>query len=83
MNRRQDILDSLLEIFSKRGFSDNFTMKELAEKANIGKSTIYEYFETKEDLSNQAINRLVERSIEKIYAVNNLKNLNFEQSIKS
>ncbi len=82
MNRRQDILDALLEIFSKKGVSDNFTMKELAEKANIGKSTIYEYFETKEDLLEQAVNRLVDRAIERIYAINDLDKLNFEQLIK-
>ena len=82
MNRRQDILDALLEIFSKKGVSDNFTMKELAEKANIGKSTIYEYFETKEDLLDQAVNRLVDRAIERIYAINDLDKLNFEQLIK-
>lgn len=82
MSRRNDILDALLEIFKKNGVSSSFTMKELAEKANIGKSTIYEYFETKEELLEHAVTRLVDRSLERIMAVDGFEKLNFEQSIK-
>lgn len=82
MSRRLEILDALLDIFKNQGVNKSFTIKELADKVDIGKSTIYEYFETKEELLNQAFERLVKNSAEQLFAIDFDPSLSFEASIK-
>jgi AcrR family transcriptional regulator len=82
MGRREEILDALIEIFSSHGINNNFTMKELAEKVSIGKSTIYEYFDTKDELLQQAVCRIVETSIKQVYSTRVSEDDNFETSFK-
>jgi len=82
MARREEILDALIEMFSSHGINNNFTMKELAEKVSIGKSTIYEYFDTKDELLQQAVCRIVETSIKQVYSTKISEEDNFETSFK-
>jgi AcrR family transcriptional regulator len=46
---RARILSSAIDLFSRRGL-DAVTMDEIAEAADVGKGTIYNYFATKEDI---------------------------------
>src|SRR5262245_999372 len=46
---RSQIIASGIELFSARGIED-VTVEEIAEAADIGKGTIYNYFQTKEDI---------------------------------
>jgi AcrR family transcriptional regulator len=46
---RAQIVTSAIELFSARGI-DDVRVEEIAETADIGKGTIYNYFETKEDI---------------------------------
>ncbi len=46
---KERILEASLEVFSQKGFHPA-TMDEIAEKAGVGKGTLYRYFETKEKL---------------------------------
>ena len=46
---KERILEAALEVFSHKGFHPA-TMDEIAEKAGVGKGTLYRYFETKEKL---------------------------------
>lgn len=48
-NAKERILEAALEVFSHKGFHPA-TMDEIAEKAGVGKGTLYRYFETKEKL---------------------------------
>jgi AcrR family transcriptional regulator len=52
--RRQDIIAAACEVFASRGFTDA-TLEEIAEKAEFGKGTIYNYFENKEALLSAVI----------------------------
>ncbi len=47
--RRQDILTAAREVFALRGFAET-TIEEIAEGAEFGKGTIYNYFNSKLDL---------------------------------
>ncbi len=47
--RIDTILDAALEVFSEKGFY-NARMEDIAEKAALGKGTLYYYFRTKEEL---------------------------------
>lgn len=46
---KERIIEAALEVFSLKGFH-HATMDEIAEKAGVGKGTLYRYFETKEKL---------------------------------
>lgn len=47
--RRERLLDAALTVISRDGF-DRATMASIAEQAGMAKGTIYNYFETKEEL---------------------------------
>jgi len=46
---RSRIIATAIELFSRNGIA-NVTVEQIAEDADIGKGTVYNYFETKEDI---------------------------------
>ena len=53
--RKEQIVRAALSIFAYNGFRET-KMAEIAEKAGIGKGTIYEYFKSKEEIFHEAFN---------------------------
>ena len=51
---KERILDAALEVFSHKGFHPA-TMDEIAERAGVGKGTLYRYFATKEKLFGELV----------------------------
>jgi TetR/AcrR family fatty acid metabolism transcriptional regulator len=47
--RRQQIFDAALEVFSKKGF-DQATIPDIADEAGVAVGTIYNYYQSKHDL---------------------------------
>lgn len=47
--KRQDLIEAALMVFSKLGYAAA-SMDKIGEAAGVGKSTIYEYFESKADV---------------------------------
>lgn len=60
---RELILDTVIEMI-KEGKADTISMSKIANRANIGKSTIYEYFETKEELMSLALKKLINKYVD-------------------
>jgi AcrR family transcriptional regulator len=59
-NRRREIFDATVDLFLEKGFYET-SMREVAEAAGIGKSTLYDYFPSKDDIIVYAIeNSLLE-----------------------
>ena len=50
--KRQHIMGSALNVFLRKGYRET-KIKDIAEEAGIGKGTLYEYFDSKEDLGVQ------------------------------
>lgn len=48
-NRRHEIFHQVVSAFLKKGFQET-SMREIAEAAGLGKSTLYDYFKTKDDI---------------------------------
>lgn len=63
--KKQQILEAAIRVFAKLGLP-NTKMLHIAEAAGIGKGTIYEYFESKEDLFIAAFNVFMNESKLKI-----------------
>ena len=51
--KRQEIMEAAIAVFSRTGYH-RAKIKDIADEAGVGKGTVYEYFETKEDLFLQA-----------------------------
>jgi len=51
---KERILDAALEIFSQKGFH-SATTEEIADRAGVGKGTLYRHFETKEKLFEELV----------------------------
>ncbi len=49
VRRRHEIFGASIKLFLKNGFQET-SMREIAEEAGIGKSTLYDYFPTKDDI---------------------------------
>ncbi|MFQ5865225.1 MAG: TetR/AcrR family transcriptional regulator [bacterium] len=58
--RREEILRAARKVFSERGF-EKATLDEIAEVAEFGKGTIYNYFKSKEELLTCIIERGINR----------------------
>jgi len=59
-DRREEILDAATDLFAEFGYSDAIT-KDLAEKLQVGKGTIYRHFPSKRDLFLAAVDRVMRR----------------------
>lgn len=53
-DKEDTILNAAFEVFRANGFA-NASMKDIAMEAGLGKGTIYEYFQNKEDLFIQVV----------------------------
>jgi len=51
---KDKILEAALQVFSEKGFHPA-TVDEIAERAGVGKGTLYRYFATKETLFNELV----------------------------
>ena len=65
---KDKILDCTIEML-KAGNVDTISMSKIALNANIGKSTIYEHFSSKEDLIKSALKRVIDISLEDFLSV--------------
>jgi AcrR family transcriptional regulator len=52
--RRQEIIRAAQAVFAEKGF-DNATLEEIAERAEFGKGTVYNYFDNKDTLFTAAM----------------------------
>lgn len=49
VKRRHEIFHQVVNVFLKKGFQET-SMREIAETAGLGKSTLYDYFQTKDEI---------------------------------
>lgn len=64
-SRRRRILAAAQEVFAEQGF-EAARMDEVARRAQVGKGTLYNYFDSKEDLLIQAVIASMEEVKERI-----------------
>jgi AcrR family transcriptional regulator len=64
-DKRQRILAAAQEVFAEQGF-DAARMDEVARRAQVGKGTLYNYYESKEDLLIEALIASMEELREQI-----------------
>jgi AcrR family transcriptional regulator len=67
-DKKKAIMQMALELFDQYGF-DKVTMTEIAEKAHVSKVSIYNFFESKDNLRRIIIKDMLDESTEKIKAL--------------
>jgi len=82
LSRRDQIIGAALEVFTKKGFTADFTMSSLARNLDIGKSTIYEYFENKDDIIKASILKYLDDRFRYVKELFYVEASSFEESFK-
>lgn len=77
--KRQDILISARALFKDKGFH-NTKMEDIAQAAGVGKGTLYEYFENKQDIFDEACIEYVDLIIDNINNICKMNNT-FEEKL--
>lgn len=57
--KKHEILTAAMQVFAKKGVA-NTKMSDVAEAAGIGKGTIYEYYENKDDIFAEAFHHFMD-----------------------
>lgn len=63
--RRKEIFHASVHLFLNKGFNET-SMREIAEAAGIGKSTLYDYFPTKDDILLSFVEDEIQRLTEQV-----------------
>lgn len=74
MDKREEIIQSAIHFFSKKRFQAT-SVQEIAEYCGISKATLYNFFESKEEILIQVIDVSIERII------HNTMNVNLDSSL--
>src|SRR5438128_7360775 len=78
--RRKEILDAAREVFARKGFNAA-TLEDVAERAEFGKGTLYNYFTNKESLFESVLQDSFER-VQKIATDALSAEVSFEEKIE-
>lgn len=82
MTTKDKILRAVMTIFLKDG-NEGLTMRRIAEEAGIGKSTVYEYFDSKEIMVAEAFLFAANGFLDKIHeGFNGMSHMPFEQVMR-
>lgn len=64
LRRRQEIFAASVNLFLEKGFNET-SMREIADAAGVGKSTLYDYFKTKEEILVSYFNTVIQQITER------------------
>ncbi|QVK17487.1 TetR/AcrR family transcriptional regulator [Mycoplasmatota bacterium] len=81
MNSKKDrIFQAVIDHLKNEGFLMNLTIAKIAKKADVGKGTVYEYFNSKEELIAETIIYMLEKNNSRVLNLSN-DSLNFKDSL--
>jgi AcrR family transcriptional regulator len=66
--RREEIIGIALRLVAENGFQKT-SMQEIAVLANMGKSSLYDFFKTKDEIVVYAVEKKVEETIQKVHRI--------------
>lgn len=67
---RQALIEAGYHVMAEKGI-DAATMSEIAERADVGAGTVYNYFASKDDLAMRVMEQMMDRLAQRIEAVTN------------
>ena len=66
--RREEIVGIALRLIAENGFQKT-SMREIAVLANMGKSSLYDFFKTKDEIVVYAVEKEIEETIKKVHGI--------------
>ena len=66
--RREEIIGVALRLIEKNGFQKT-SMREIAVLAKMGKSSLYDFFKTKDEIVVYAVEKKIEETIQKVHRI--------------
>ena len=79
-DKRERILETVLSFLSHSDREDSLTISNVAKAIYMGKSTIYEYFDSKDDMIQSAFELMLKKNREAILNDDELENLTFKKA---
>lgn len=67
MSKRNDILEAVVLLSNRFSSPHEITISAIAEQAGVGKGTVYEYFQSKEDIFIEAVGYFINNRLEKLF----------------
>jgi AcrR family transcriptional regulator len=71
---QQALIDALIELMALKTY-DSISIKEIVEKANVGRSTFYAHYQTKDDLVKSGFERILDVTLEHMFLSKDNQNL--------
>lgn len=66
--RREEIVGIALRLIAENGFQKT-SMREIAVLANMGKSSLYDFFKTKDEIVVYAVEKEIDETIQKVHEI--------------
>lgn len=67
--KKKQILNSTFQLLNVKGSGKSITMEEIAEHANVAKTTLFKYFGSKDNLIREVYKNFFEEMIESAKAI--------------
>lgn len=83
MTKRERILDQVLALLAQADTEEPLTISNVAGAMDIGKSTLYEYFASKDEMIKEAMGLLLRKNRESLLDDKELEECSFEQAFKN
>lgn len=71
------LIDALIELMAEKSY-DSISIKEIVEKANVGRSTFYAHYQTKDDLVRGGFELILDETLNQIVYNDKEDNLTFD-----
>ena len=81
--KREKILNTVLSFLSHSDREDSLTISNVANALDMGKSTIYEYFNSKDAMIQSAFELMLQKNREAILDDDELRNLTFKKAFRN
>nr|WP_231557673.1 TetR/AcrR family transcriptional regulator [Tetragenococcus muriaticus] len=62
--KEKQILEATFNLLNTNASQENITMEKIAKEAHVGKTTIFKYFDSKENLIRKVFQSYIEQLIE-------------------
>jgi AcrR family transcriptional regulator len=80
LRSQQALIDALVDLMTVKTY-DSISIKEIVDKANVGRSTFYAHYQTKDDLVKAGFERILDEMLHQIVLSKDAQNLTVDTTL--